>query len=552
MKKIVYQGKQVTLADREFLSSGGQADIYLHNGLVYKIYHSSIPTDLATKIKELMVLDQPNIIRPKGLVFDLNNNTAGYTMEYVDNAVGLPLLFTTSYITRNNIQLADTRVLINEMADTLSFIHQKNIIVVDYNELNLLVDKATYKKPYHIDVDSYSTPSSPATVIMPSVRDYATSSFSTLTDWYSFGVISFQLFTGIHPYKGKHPTLKTVEDRCKHHVSVFNKDVGTPPSVRDFASIPSNYLDWYKDMFEKGLRTPPPAMVSAPQMRTKKKYVSAVFNIEKLFTAEEPIKAVEWLYGSQVVLTENFIYVNGKKFDRHHKYSAVILSNEGVLHEVWFDDTGMYYRDILRTLDHKAESFRAGKWFAINGRLYTIYEGQMFELGIKSAITTPYIVHTQPIHEQSAQTFDGIVYANIFGKAYFYIPCATKVVNVYQQSVLDGKRIIDARYDKEQLSVIAAESDGTIKRWRMAVTGDGSMLIEAEDISMQETNTTVLSNGISITYDSVEDQIDIASVGQLNHKIIKDAGIPSGASLVSTGTTAHYFVDDSLYKFSMK
>jgi len=86
----------------------------------------------------------------------------------------------------------------------------------------------------------------------------------------------------------------------------------------------------------------------------------------------------------------------------------------------------------------------------------------------------------------------------------------------------------------------------------MAVTGDGSLQIEAEDVGMQETNTTVLSNGISITYDSVEDQIDIAPVGQINHKIIRDAGIPSSASLVSTGTTAHYFVDDSLYKFSVK
>ncbi len=552
MQKVIYKGKQITLSDREFLASGGQGSCYLHNGLVFKVYFDKLDSQYVDKLRELMILDHPNILRPLDILYDTNNQAIGFTLNYADNTVGLPLLFTTSFITRNNIALSDTQKLIENMSGTMQFVHSKGILDVDNNEFNQLIDKNGFRRSYFIDTDGYATKNHPATVIMPSIRDYTSNTFSKETSYYAFGVITFQLFTGIHPYKGKHPTLKTIEERCKHHVSVFNKDVGTPPSVRDFANIPSNYLDWYKDLFEKGLRTPPPAIVSAPQMRTKKKYVSVAFNIEKLFTADEPIKAVEWLYGNQVIMTENFIYVNGKKFDRHHKYSVVTVSTEGALHEVWFDDTGMYYRDILRTLDHKTDSFRASKWFTVDGRLYTIYEGQMFEIGIKSAITTPYIVHTQPIHEQSAQTFSGVVYANIFGKAYFYIPCAPKSVNVYQQPVLDGKRVIDAKYDREQLSVIAAEPDGTIKRWRMAVTGDGSLQIEAEDVGMQETNTTVLSNGISITYDSVEDQIDIAPVGQINHKIIRDAGIPSSASLVSTGTTAHYFVDDSLYKFSVK
>lgn len=558
MKKCIYKGKQVILADKEFLASGGQGDIYLHAGLVYKIYHDALQSDLVDKILELTVLDRPNIIRPLDVVYSSTTNLPiGYTMNYADNTAGLPLLFTTSFLTRNNIQLSDTQVLIKEMADTISFIHDKQILLVDGNEFNYLVDKNGYKRPYFIDVDSYKTPKHDATVIMPSVRDYLTKGFTTLTDWYSFSVITFQLFTGIHPYKGKHPTLKTMEERCKHHISVFNKDVGTPPSVRDFNSIPTNYLTWYQDMFERGLRTPPPDMVSAVQIRTKRKYVSAAFNISKIFTADQPIKSVEWLFGNLIVMTEDYIYVNGKQFDRHHKYSVVVASDAGILYEIYFNnEQGMIINDILRkyTLPEEGSTFRAKKWFSVEGRFYSIYESQLFEFDIRQVGTNsvPIVIHTQPIHEQSSQTFSGVVYANILGRAYFYIPNKTKSVDIYQQPALDGKRIIDAKYERDQLVVIAAEADGTIIRLRMAPGCPGSQLIESENISMQETNTTVLPNKVSITYDSVEDQVDISYVNAFNHKIIQNAGLPASATLVSTGTQAHYFVDNTLYSFSVK
>ena len=461
-------------------------------------------------------------------------------------------LFTTSFLARNNIQLQDTQILIKDMADTLAFVHSKSIICVDNNEFNMLVDKGKFQKSFFIDVDSYQTPRHKATVIMPSIRDYATKGFSTLTDWYSFAVITFQLFTGIHPYKGKHPTLKTIEDRCKSHVSVFNKDVSTPPSVRDFSAIPSNYLSWYTDLFEKGLRTPPPDMTSAVQMRAKRKYVSAAFNIEKIFQAGEPIKAVEWLYGNCIVMTENFIYINTKQFDRHDKHSVAVASTDGVLYEAYFTSRGLTLVDILRKMSIEDSSHMANKWFAVDGRLELIYESQLMEIEVRKmgdkviALTS----HVQPIAEQSSQVFTNVVYANIFGKAFFYIPCAPKAVAVWPCPLLDHKRVLDAINDKEQTVVIAADPDGTVKRYRLACAG--ANFEEVEEIAMQETNTIVLSNGISITYDSVEDQIDIAPAIQFNHKIVQNAGLPQGASLVVTGTTAHYFVDDSLYKFSMK
>lgn len=558
MKKVVYQGKQVTLADKEFLASGGQGDIYLHGGVVYKIYHDAMPADLVDKITELTVLDRPNIIRPLGVVYSaISQEPIGYTMDYADNTVGMPLLFTTSYISRNNIQLKDTEDLIASMADTTSFIHSKGILLVDGNEFNYLVDKATYKKPYFIDVDSYATQKHPATVIMPSVRDYASSGFSTLTDWYSFGVVTFQLFTGIHPYKGKHPTLKSIEDRCKHHVSVFNKDVSTPAAVRDFNSIPANYKTWYENLFEKGQRTPPPNMVSAVQMRTKRKYVSTSFNIEKVLACDSTIHSVEWIFGNQVIITEKSIYINGKQHSRHHNHSVVTASPTGVLFEAWYD-TQFHYWDILRGLDH-VEDYRADQWFSIEGRLYSLYENQLFEIEVRTIGSgqqlAALVIHTQPIYQQSSQIFSNVIYTNLFGISYFYIP-SRKAVRIYQEVALEGFKILDAKFEKDQLLIIAIDTKGKMGQVgaakRVRVDVEAPMHIEVTDIDIQETNVTVLSNGVSIVYDSLEDEIDISRVASEDHKIIQNAGLPHALSLVNNGTQAHYFVDDTLYKFSVK
>ena len=47
-------------------------------------------------------------------------------------------------------------------------------------------------------VDSYQTAHYPATAIMPSVRDWKVPlhDFSELSDWFSFAIVSFQVFLG--------------------------------------------------------------------------------------------------------------------------------------------------------------------------------------------------------------------------------------------------------------------------------------------------------------------------------------------------------------------
>jgi len=93
----------------------------------------------------------------------------------------------------------------------------------------------SFDSAFMIDVDSYQTPGYPATVIMPSVRDYSVHAahFSELSDWFSFAVLAFQLFVGVHPTRDTQAVRtsakdKRLEHRMRQHISAFRQDVSLP------------------------------------------------------------------------------------------------------------------------------------------------------------------------------------------------------------------------------------------------------------------------------------------------------------------------------------
>src|SRR5438874_2436139 len=73
-----------------------------------------------------------------------------------------------------------------------------------------------------------------------------------------------QLFTGFHPYRGKHPTLQDMDARMRHNVSVLNAEVRVPAACTPISAIPPNYLEWYRAVLEHGERSSPPDGPRAP------------------------------------------------------------------------------------------------------------------------------------------------------------------------------------------------------------------------------------------------------------------------------------------------
>ena len=265
---IIVSGKNIRLGKSCFVAQGGEGSVYAKDGVAYKIYSDPKKMISESKINELSKLTLKNIIKPLDIITS-NRKPVGYTMKFLRNTFPLCQVFTKSFRTRHNIQQDTILNLVYKLRDLVEHVHSKKILIVDLNEMNFLVGNK-FKTPYAIDVDSYQTQSFSATAIMESIRDrHCNGKFTQGSDWFSFAILSFQLFVGIHPYKGKHPTVKTMDERMKLNISVLNKNVRIPKACQDLSVIPDKFMKWFKMVLEDGERIPPPVDAKISNRRIK-------------------------------------------------------------------------------------------------------------------------------------------------------------------------------------------------------------------------------------------------------------------------------------------
>src|SRR6478736_593639 len=199
LSQFTVNGKNLMLKQSDYKAAGGEGVVYVKNGNAYKIYHDASKMIAVGKIQELSALTMPNILGPKDIIYH-NNTPVGFVMRYVSDTEFLCKLFTKGFRDKMGVTPDQINHLVKGMQDTLHEIHNKNILVVDYNEMNFLVNRG-FDTVYNIDVDSYQTPSYRATAIMESIRDRKVKSgkFTKESDWFSFATVAFQMYMGTHP-----------------------------------------------------------------------------------------------------------------------------------------------------------------------------------------------------------------------------------------------------------------------------------------------------------------------------------------------------------------
>ena len=548
--KVKRSGKLITLSDSDFLSAGGEGSVYLKNTDIYKIYNNQPKYSISDKIKELSVLDKPNILRPVDLVLDETNSQIGFTMRYVDNTTSLPLLFTTSFRDRNSITPDNITKLVENIASTIQFIHDKKILIVDANEFNYLVSKNDYETPFFIDVDSYQTPNFPATAIMPSIQDYTSVSFSELTDWYSFAIVSFQLFVGIHPYKGSHPNFKKddIASRCKSHVSVFNKEVKFPSVTRSFDLIPTNYRDWFHDVLEKGERKLPPTIAGKIIAKAQQTIVTNKLSITEVLEFSEKIKNVKFYPMYNIIVGETIYKVGNNTYKLHSKHSEIILFNGEIL-ELFIRNGKLHY--VRNNIDEEL-NILASKMMIIDDRIYILHSDKLMEIKIEKMKNLIFSINNSwNILSGSSSLFKNCLYSNMLGKAYFYIPSKEKTCNILHLESLDGYKILDAAYEKDTMIVVAFKK-GSYSRFTIKFLSNDftfTDIVEEKDVTLSEINLTTLDNKVSLLL--ADDEIQITVAKSTNKKILSSVGLPLDCVLENDGNSVYYYCDRKLFRIKM-
>ncbi|MFY0539926.1 hypothetical protein [Nannocystis pusilla] len=312
MKVFVKGAPEVTLGEAAFVAEGGEGKVYAIGDTGYKIFHDPARVVPLGKVQELGEIDDRRIIAPAKLLFKAGKTPTyvGHTFRFVRDTWTLCELFPRAFREREGLDGGKVLSLVQSMQKAVGAVHAAHATVVDLNELNVLVDRQL--TPYFIDVDSYATPSFPATAIMDSVRDplVVGNRFTELSDWFSFAILAFQLFIGIHPFKGRHPKLRTLSERMHEHLSVFDPNVGIPKVCYPLSSIPSAYRAWFEALFVHKQRVQPPssailAIAIGPVQASARSVSPSRLVITEIASFYEPIRSVSASMGFRAAVVHH-------------------------------------------------------------------------------------------------------------------------------------------------------------------------------------------------------------------------------------------------------
>jgi serine/threonine protein kinase len=551
--KVHIKGKgQVDLSNNDYLGEGGQGKIYAKGKTVYKIYHEPKNMIPVGKIGELSALTFPNIIKPEDVLVDAKGKAIGYTMPYITHTHPICQVFTKAFKQREAVKNDQIVQMVRRMQETLHHIHEKKILIVDLNEMNFLASEK-FDEVYFLDVDSYQTPGFPATALMESVRDRHSKGYSKETDYFALGIVTFQLFIGIHPYKGKHASVHDMDTRMQRNLSVLNKEVTIPAVCYPFATIPKAYLDWYTALFEKGMRIAPPTdLQSTIAITVTQKIVgSNAFDIAEIAMFDGDILNYHASLGVEVVVTESGIYHNRRKCKiakgtigytpKQNRPMAAYMHNDGI--------------EICDLTTEKV-------LYACDGKSIMQYEGRIYIQGETSVCEIlPYeakevFLSSNPVAnilEKATQMFDGVVIQNLLGSHFVSVFPKSGHHQQISTKEISGYTILDAKFESGVLMIVG-NKQGKYDRFIFRFGEDWSYdLRVVKDVVYGALNFTVLDNGVCVCM-TEEEMIEIFSVKKdsAGVKVIDDVGIDGNMKLFHSGTRVMFAKGNKIYSLTMR
>lgn len=568
---VAGKGNEVNLTKNHFVAKGGEGSIYIVGRTVYKICEKGhmIPEG---KFRELDVLTHPKIIKPKHILLNSRQKPVGYTMKAVPkNPMPLAKILTKSYRERNNIPLDTMGRLILQARGGIVHIHEKDCLQVDGNEMNYMVTDDC-QDIYFIDVNSFETPNYPAEALMLSVRDWHVEKrngryiWTEESDWFSFAVISFYMWTGLHPYKGRHPQFsdpKTMmTDMMKANISVLNSETKFPKAAAyPFDVIPNIWMQWYTAVLEEGKRVAPPLDFEAKIVfvaKVKEIAGSNNFAIEELFQFGSDLVGFYSLGQEEVVVTKDDLSVN-----RQTKGKPASSLRVGFTPVHRTPVSAHIENDLVQLTNLKSGekiAFTGGgdDLMSCEGRLYAradqrIYEITFIEPKGGNIVAAPKVV--TDVQPNVTQLFQGVAVQYLFDGYFVSVFPESGFSHQFHIKELEGYRVLDAKYEGGVLMIVGVKN-GQYDRFTLRFKEDWSeyeISFKVEDINFTGINFTVLDNGLCVVL-TEEEKIEIFSSrqGSQSVKSIDDPVIESDMRLCHSGSQVMFAQGAKLYKMSMK
>ena len=561
MKVFVKGSNQaLNLTTSHFVAQGGQGSIYVDKKVAYKIYHDPAQMIPVGKIEELKVVAQDRIIRPQDILLNETNRPIGYSTRFVENSIPLCSLFPRAFRDREGITQDAILDLVRNLREGIEYIHSVGVLIVDLNEMNFLIDKG-FEKVFFIDVDGYQTAHYPALALMDSVRDWSVShnKWTEYSDWYSFAILAFQMFTGIHPFRGKYiggeegfkrrlpsdtadDSFAMTRRRMKGSISVFHPDVRCPVSAAPFSAIPSKYKIWFEDLFARGRRGAPPAesgvvvVVMSPPPTSPR--TSGRVKFEEMSVYEGSIRKV-WSCGSQLVVETSIgCWVGDKRVPIDGSIVACGLEPKTGTTVVLLrkKDSFSYYN--LTNHSEMPFGVQALEATSYDGRIYLRMPNEVSEtiltpIGSRLIVSNRSVANVLP---HATLLAPGVIIQDMIGAKYVSLLTQSGMARQIRMKELDAYRILEAKFDHSVLMVVG-EKKGQYDRLVFRFAADDTYDVRiVGGIPLAGLNFAVLDTGVCVCLNE-EEELEIFSVRKDSAKVatIKDGDVDADIMLVAHG-----------------
>lgn len=561
----------VTLRPSDHLATGGEGSVYRTGSFVVKLYtdpKAVSARSIVDRVRRLSVLGHAGISRPRGMVLSSKGDPIGVYMSFVEGE-SLPRIATTEFWNRTGFSMVGATRAVSDMYDIVSHTHAHQVLMVDANELNWLFGMHDVTRPRTnvIDVDAWAVGPHKAAAIMPSIQDHHTKGFSPLSDWFSWGVVTFQLFTGIHPYKGGLDGYKPVDmvRRMKDNASVFANGVRLNRAVRDFSNIPAPLLSWYEAVFQHGERLPPPnpsqTGVGVPAAaRVVRVSVSATGALvhNKLFVS--PNDDAIRVFPCGIVLCSS-----GQLFDLQSR--KVVGSVPTKACEVvridghWLvitKETGGYKSVLINTTSHKSVPVGlpegVTRIVVSQGRVFSVSDTALHELVCALSLRTPQLIWGKRwgILGRSTTWFHGVGVENAMGAAYLILPFGEGGVAHVRVRELDGLSVVSARSSDRTCVITGQTKQGDTVRLLFSFNAmHATYTVMKHDVDTADLNAVALPKRV-VAYVEEDGMLCVAVPSTGVCSSVKDRGVTTDLPLFAWGDRVLYLKDGAVWSLSMR
>jgi hypothetical protein len=552
--QLTLEGKgTVTVRPSDHLATGGEGSVYRVGSNILKLYsdpNKMVADDMPSKVKVLSAITYPNIISPKGLI--KAPSPVGYYMDYVDGTP-MTLYFGNDFRAKNGIDLKATISIVESMVEIISIAHDAGAILVDANELNWLVKDNCAKA---IDVDSWSIGKWKPSVIMPSIRDWHSKTFDEMTDWFSWGIVTFQLFTGIHPYKGTLPGFArgAMIDRMKANASVFSPSIKLNNAVRDFQEIPKGLREWYRATFQDGVRVLPPSSFGAvvPVLVKAVSVQQGKGVTHKMLYAGHAID----LFYCGVFLTSDRKLIELKTlrpiFSTSTTDVKVVEVTGGYL---VLDGQDLFYVNSVDLSSQKIPfNVNYSKTITYKNRAFVVSDQGLSEVDVKVfAKPLASVSNTWQVLVNSTKWVDGGGIVDGLGAKYLVLPFGQSNCATVRAKELDGLTQVVGYGGDRFFSCVSIDANGDYIKSEFCFSEDYKAYKYWQGATDTTTlNIATLQKGVVATI--IDDgRLNLFGVGNPSN-IMKfdDSSILSGMRLFNVGEEIYYLLNGSIYSLKTK